>query len=252
MCEGFFILVDKFISLPSGGLGWAMEKTLTIKNWAEEDRPREKLLLKGRHVLTDAELIAILIGSGTIKETAVELAKRILSQFGNNLHELAKLSVQDLMKFKGIGEAKAISIVAALELGRRRKEIETPKREKITSSKDIFDVFCPQFMDLPHEEFHLLLLNRSNMVIRKEFVSRGGISGTVVDPKIIFKIALEHLASSIILCHNHPSGNLKPSAEDISLTKKIKEAGMLLEIPILDHLIISDTSYYSFADEGMM
>jgi DNA repair protein RadC len=228
------------------------EKLLTIKTWAEEDRPREKLLSKGRQVLTDAELIAILIGSGSKKETAVELAKRILSEFENNLNTVAKLSVQDLMKFKGIGEAKAISIVAALELGRRRKETETLKRDKITSSKDTFDIFRPQFLDLPHEEFHVLLLNRSNAIIRKEFVSRGGVSGTVVDPKIIFKIAVGHLASSIILCHNHPSGNLKPSDADISLTKKIKEAGTLLEIPILDHLIISDTGYFSFADEGMM
>ncbi|TAL60876.1 MAG: JAB domain-containing protein [Bacteroidetes bacterium] len=229
-----------------------MEKTLTIKSWAEEDRPREKLLSKGRHVLTDAELIAILIGSGTRNETAVELSKRILSNFGNSLNELAKLSVKDLVKFKGIGEAKAISIVAALELGRRRKETEITKREKITSSKDIFQVVYSQFLDLPHEEFHVLLLNRFNAVIRKEFVSRGGVSGTVVDPKIIFKIALEHLASSIILCHNHPSGNLRPSDQDISLTKKLKEAGALLEIPILDHLIVSDTGYLSFADEGMM
>src|ERR1035437_5545547 len=228
------------------------ERSLTIKSWAEEDRPREKLLSKGRHVLTDAELIAILIGSGSRKETAVELGKRILAEFGNNLNALAKLSVSDLMKFKGIGEAKAISIVAAMELGRRRKETETAKREKITSSKDIFDVFRPQFLDLPHEEFHVLLLNRSNLIIRKEVVSRGEVSGTVVDPKIIFKIAVEHLASSIILCHNHPSGNLKPSDADISLTKKIKEAGILLEIPILDHLIISDSGYFSFADEGMM
>ena len=229
-----------------------MEKSLTIKSWAEEDRPREKLLLKGRHVLSDAELIAILIGSGTKKESAVELSKRILSEFGNNLNELAKLSVHDLMKFKGIGEAKAISIVAALELGRRRKESETSKREKITSSKDIFEIFRPVFIDLPHEEFHVLLLNRSNNIIRKEFISRGGISGTTVDQKIIFKIALEHLSSSIILCHNHPSGNLKPSDMDISLTKKLKEAGTLLDIPILDHVIITDTSYFSFADEGMM
>src|ERR1035437_2570390 len=228
------------------------ERSLTIKSWAEEDRPREKLLSKGRHVLTDAELIAILIGSGSRNETAVELAKRILSQFENNLNAIAKLSVQDLMKFKGIGEAKAISIVAALELGRRRKETETLKREKIISSKDTYDIFRPQFLDLPHEEFHVLLLSRSNIVIRKEFVSRGGVSGTVVDPKIVFKIAVEHLASSIILCHNHPSGNLKPSNEDISLTKKIKEAGTLLEIPILDHLIISHSGYFSFADEGMM
>lgn len=228
------------------------EKSLTIKSWAEEDRPREKLLNKGRHVLTDAELIAILIGSGTRKETAVELAKKILTQLENNLNSLAKLSVQDLMKFKGIGEAKAISIVAALELGRRRKETETIKREKITSSKDIFEILRPQFLDLPHEEFHVLLLNRANTIIRKEFISRGGISGTVVDPKIIFKIALEHLACSIILCHNHPSGNLKPSTEDIALTKKIKESGAFLEIPVLDHIIVSDTGYFSFADEGMM
>lgn len=229
-----------------------LEKSLTIKNWAEEDRPREKLLAKGRHVLTDAELIAILIGSGTKKESAVELSKKILSAFGNNLNELAKLSVQDLTKFKGIGEAKAISIVAALELGRRRKEAGIQKKEKIISSKDIFEILNSTFLDLPHEEFHLLLLNRTNAVIRKEFVSRGGISGTVVDPKIIFKIALEHKASSIILCHNHPSGNLKPSHEDIALTKKIKEAGSFLEIPILDHVIFSDKGYFSFADEGMM
>lgn len=229
-----------------------LEKTLTIKSWAEEDRPREKLLSKGRHVLTDAELIAILIGSGSRNESAVELSKRILAQYGNNLNELAKLSVNDLTKFKGIGEAKAISIVSALELGRRRKESDIVKREKITSSKDIFEVFHAQFMDLPHEEFHVLLLTRSNAIIRKEFISRGGVSGTIVDPKIIFKIALEHLASSIILCHNHPSGNLRPSDQDISLTKKLKEAGALLEIPILDHLIISNTGYFSFADEGMM
>lgn len=228
------------------------ELSLTIKNWAEEDRPREKLLSKGRHVLTDAELIAILIGSGSKKETAVELSKRILSQFGNNLNELAKLSVNDLIKFKGIGEAKAISIVAALELGRRRKESESTKREKISSSKDIFQLVHPQFLDLTHEEFHVLLLSRSNTLIRKEFVSRGGVSGTVVDPKIVFKIALDHLASSIVLCHNHPSGNLRPSEQDVALTKKLKEAGALLEIPILDHLIVSDSGYFSFADEGMM
>ena len=228
------------------------EKSLTIKSWAEEDRPREKLLLKGRHILTDAELIAIIIGSGTKKESAVELSKRILAQFENNLNELAKLSVQDLIKFKGIGEAKAISIVAALELGRRRKETESPKREKVITSKDIFEIFRPEFLDLPHEEFHVLLLNRTNLLIRKENVSKGGISGTVVDPKIVFKLALSYQASSIVLCHNHPSGNLKPSTEDISLTKKIKEAGRFLEIPILDHVIISDNGYFSFADEGMM
>jgi DNA repair protein RadC len=228
------------------------QKSFSIKNWAEEDRPREKLLLKGRHVLTDAELIAILIGSGTKKESAVELSKRILSQFGNSLNELAKLSVQDLMKFKGIGEAKAVSIVAALELGRRRKPDENSKRDKIISSKDIFEIMRADFQDLPHEEFHILLLNRTNFLIRKEKISTGGISATIVDAKLVFKKAIEHLATSVVLCHNHPSGNLKPSDEDIKLTKKIKEAGANLEIPILDHLIISDTTYFSFADEGMM
>src|SRR5687768_16889497 len=172
-----------------------VEASLSIKSWAEEDRPREKLLNKGRLVLTDAELIAILIGSGSKKETAVELAKRILSHFNNNLNVLAKISITDLMRFKGIGEAKAISIVAALELGRRRDETEILKREKITSSKDIFEIFRPQFLDLSHEEFHVLLLNRSNTIIKKEFISRGGVSGTVVDVKIIFKNAVENLAS---------------------------------------------------------
>jgi DNA repair protein RadC len=229
-----------------------LDKPLTIKGWAEEDRPREKLIHKGRHVLTDAELIALLIRSGTKKETAVELSKKILAQFGNSLNELAKLSVKEFVKFKGIGEAKAISIIAALELGRRRKDTEIVKREKIASSKEVFEIFIPHFLDLPHEEFHMLLLNRSNTPIRKEFVSRGGVSGTVVDPKIIFKIALQYLASSLILCHNHPSGNLQPSDQDISLTKKIKEAGNLLEIPVLDHLIVTDTGYFSFADHGLM
>lgn len=230
----------------------ALKENLTIKAWAEEDRPREKLLSKGRHSLTDAELIAILIGSGTRKETAVELSKRILNEAENNLNTLGKLSVNDLMKFKGIGEAKAITIVAALELGRRRKESEVIKRDKITSSKDVFDILSPVFQDLPHEEFWVLLLNRSNSVIKRESVSRGGVAGTVVDSKIIFKSAIENLASSIILCHNHPSGNLKPSEADIKLTKKIKEAGTLLDIPVLDHIIITDSAYYSFADEGIM
>lgn len=229
-----------------------LEQTLTIKSWAEEDRPREKLLEKGRHVLTDAELIAILIGSGSRKETAVELSKRILAAYENDLNAIAKLSVQDLMKFKGIGEAKAISIVAALELGRRRKDTETQKRDRIGMSKDVFDIFHRHFLDLTHEEFWVLLLNRANTVIRKERISLGGVSGTVVDPKIVFKNALEHLASAIILCHNHPSGNLRPSDEDLRLTKKLKEAGSLLEIPVLDHIIISNEGYYSFADEGII
>lgn len=223
-----------------------------IKSWAEQDRPREKMQEKGRHAVTDAELIAILIGSGNKNETAVELSKRILASVGNNLNELGKMNIAELSKFKGIGTAKAISIVAALELGRRRKESEIVKREKITLSKDVFDIMHPLLMDLPHEEFWLLMLNRANMVLKKELLSKGGVSGTVVDTKLIFKAAIENTCSSIIICHNHPSGNLKPSEADIRITKTIKEAGKLLEIPLLDHLIISDSGFYSFADEGMI
>jgi DNA repair protein RadC len=225
---------------------------LKILSWAEEDRPREKLLLKGKSALTDAELIGILIGSGTRSMSAVDLAKMILSRVNNNLNELAKLNVKDLEKFKGIGEAKAISIVSALELGRRRREQESPKRLKITCSKDAYNAIKPELLDLPHEAFYILILNRANQVIRKHLISSGGVSGTVADPKIIFKAALEHLASALILIHNHPSGNLKPSQADIMLTKKLKEAGSLLEIPVLDHIIFTDENYYSFADEGIL
>lgn len=224
--------------------------SLNIKSWAEEDRPREKLLLKGKASLSDAELIAILIGSGTPKMTAVDLSKEILRSVNNDLNELAKRSVKDLSKFKGIGEAKAISIVAALELGRRRKEAESVEKPKVTSSRVAFDVLRPHLMDLPHEEFWVLLLNRANQVIRPLQISAGGVSGTVADPKLIFKAAVEHLASAMILAHNHPSGNLSPSPADRDLTKKIKEAGRLLDIPVLDHLIVADKGYYSFADEG--
>ena len=228
------------------------ENKLGIKSWAEEDRPREKMIEKGTHVLTEAELIAILIGSGSRDETAVELSKRILSSVGNNLNALGKLNINDLTRFKGIGEAKAVSVVAALELGRRRNETEIIKRNKITSSKDVFDILKPILIDLPFEEFWLLILNRANLVIKKEMISRGGVSGTVVDTKIIFKAAIENYASSIIICHNHPSGNLKPSEADIRITKNIKEAGKLMEIPLLDHLIVAETGFYSFADEGML
>ena len=220
--------------------------------WAEEDRPREKLMEKGRHVLTEAELIAILIGSGSRDETAVELSKRILASVGNNLNDLGKLNINELIKFKGIGEAKAISVMAAMELGRRRKESEVVKRDKISISKDAYDIMLPTFVDLPHEEFWLLILNRANLVIKKELISRGGVSGTVVDTKIIFKAAVENYACSIIVCHNHPSGNLKPSEADIRITKNIKDAGKLMEIPLLDHLIITENGFYSFADEGMI
>ena len=225
---------------------------LNIKSWAEEDRPREKLLLKSKSALSDAELIGILIGSGTASMSAVDVAKTILNHSGNDLNHLAKLSVKELMKFKGIGEAKAISIVSAMELGRRRKETQSPEKPKITCSEDVYEVIRPELMDVNHEEFWTLLLNRSNKVIKKQLISSGGVAGTVADPKIIFKSALEELACSIILIHNHPSGNLTPSQADIMLTKKMKEAGKLLEIPVLDHLIFTDNGYFSFADENML
>lgn len=227
-------------------------KPLNIREWSPEDRPREKLLLKGTSALSEAELIAILIGSGTTKISAVELAKKILQLANNNLSELARLSVKDLMKIKGIGEAKAITIVAALELGRRRKEHDPEKKPKITSSRDAFELLKGELMDLPHEEFWVLLLNRSHQVVKKKRISEGGVSGTVADPKIIYKLALEELASGIIVAHNHPSGNLTASQSDIDLTRKLKEAGRFLEVQLLDHLIIANQKYYSFADEGLI
>jgi DNA repair protein RadC len=222
-----------------------------IRSWAEDDRPREKLLLKGKSTLSDAELIAILIGSGNTEETAVDLSKRILQSLNNNLSELGKLNVKDLMQFKGIGEAKAISIIAALELGRRRKDAEPEKRIKITDSRSAFDTIYPHLGDLNHEEFWVIFLNRANAVIGKQNISKGGVSGTVVDPKVVFKMAVQFPASGIILAHNHPSGNLKPSQADHQLTRKLKEAGKALDIPVLDHLIIGERDYFSFVDEGV-
>jgi DNA repair protein RadC len=227
-------------------------QNLKILSWAEEDRPREKLMIKGKSALSDAELIGILIGSGTISMSAVDLAKVILNGVDNNLNELAKLSVKDLQKFKGIGEAKAISIMSALELGRRRRESEAPKKMRITSSKDVYDIMAPDLLDLMHEEFWVILLNRANAVIKKVQISAGGVAGTVADPKIIFKTALENLASGIILVHNHPSGNLLPSQADKEITRKMKDAGKLLEVPVLDHVIFADKNYFSFADEGIL
>lgn len=223
-----------------------------ILSWAEEDRPREKLLLKGKAALTDAELIAILIGSGTVELSAVDLAKVILQKAANNLNELAKLTTKDLMKIKGIGEAKAITIISALELGRRRKESEIVRKPRITCSQDGYEQIRPYLLDLPHEEFWILLLNRANEVIRPVQISQGGVSGTVADPKIIFKVAVEHLASAIILTHNHPSGNLRPSEADKELTRRLSAAGKMLEIPVLDHIIFTDGGYLSFADEGLL
>ncbi|MBA4852715.1 RadC family protein [Emticicia sp. BO119] len=223
-----------------------------ILSWAEEDRPREKLMLKGKAALSDAELIAILIGSGTRELSAVDLSKLILRSVGNNLNELAKLTINDLMKFKGVGDAKAISIAAALELGRRRKESEVVRKAKITSSGDAYQAMIPYLLDLSHEQFWVLLLNRASEIIRPFQISIGGVAGTVADPKIIFKSAIEYLASAIILVHNHPSGNLTPSQADLDLTKRVKEAGRLLDIPILDHLIFGDNGYFSFADKGIL
>ncbi|MEO6882513.1 MAG: DNA repair protein RadC [Bacteroidia bacterium] len=223
----------------------------SIRLWSVQDRPREKLLGNGCVALSDAELIAILIGSGNRNESAVELSRRILDSNSNDLNKLGKLSVKELMKFKGIGEAKALSIVAALEIGRRRRATEVKEREKITSSKDVYDYFS-HLSDLPNEEFWILLLNRSNKIIGKQNISKGGIAGTVVDAKIIFKHAIDQLAESIILCHNHPSGNLQPSKEDIFITKKISDAGKLVDVKVLDHIIVAETGYYSFADEGKM
>lgn len=225
---------------------------MPIKSWAEEDRPREKLMQKGKHSLTDAELLAILIGSGNSEETAVELSRRILAQSGNSLIALGKMNASELMEFKGIGEAKAITIVAAMELSRRRKDTQEAELEKISSSNDIVSIFQSMLGDLQHEEFWVVYLNRGNKILAKKQLSSGGMSGTVVDPRMIFKSALDQKAQALILCHNHPSGTAKPSEADIRLTKNMVEAGKVLEISVLDHIIITQKAFYSFADEGMM
>ncbi len=228
-----------------------MEQNFSIKNWAEEDKPREKLMLKGKDALSDAELVAILIGSGNRKESAVDLCKRILASVDNNLNSLGKLSLKQLMEFKGIGEAKAITIAAALELGRRRRLEEAPELKKITSSKAVFEIMQPLIGELPHEEFWVLYLNNSNKVVHKAQISKGGITGTVVDVRLIFKIAFESNATSIIVTHNHPSGKLMASDADRTITKKLKSAGEQLDIAVLDHIIITENGYYSFQDEGI-
>ena len=221
-----------------------------INQWAEDDRPREKFLLKGKSTLSDSELLAILIGSGSRNESAVQLCQRILASAENNLNTLGKISVAQLMKFKGIGEAKAISIAAALELGRRRKAEDAIDLKKITSSKAVFNIMQPIIGELPHEEFWVLYLNNSNKVIYKAQLSKGGITGTVVDIRLVFKIAFEQNATGLILSHNHPSGKLIASEADLKITKRIKEAGQTLEIQVLDHIIITENSYLSFQDEG--
>lgn len=227
-------------------------KHLSIKAWAEDDRPREKLIAKGRQALSDAELLAILLSSGSRDETAVQLAQRILKSNGNSYGQLAKLQLNDLKKFKGVGEAKAVTIAAALEIGRRRKDETIEDKPKITSSAQAYHVLQPKLNDLPHEEFWVLYMNRSNLVIKAECISRGGISGTVVDVRLILKPAIECLASGLILAHNHPSGNLRPSQEDLLLTKKVKEAARVMDIVLQDHLIIGDGNYLSMVDESLI
>ncbi|HLP65015.1 RadC family protein [Flavobacterium sp.] len=222
-----------------------------INQWAEDDRPREKFLLKGKSTLSDSELLAILIGSGSRNESAVQLCQRILASTNNNLNQLGKLSIAQLTQFKGIGEAKAITIAAALELGRRRRSEEAVELTKITSSKAVFEIMQPIIGELPHEEFWVLYLNNSNKVIYKSQLSKGGITGTIVDVRLIFKTVFENNATGIILTHNHPSGKLMASEQDIQVTKKIKLAAQQLDVNLLDHIIVTENGFYSFNDEGI-
>ena len=233
-----------------------MEKYTTnnsIKSWAEDDRPREKLLNKGRHALSDAELLAILLGSGSKGQSALELARTILQKSSDNLLEMSKLSIHDLIRnFKGVGEAKAVTLIAAFELANRKHGAEALLREKISSSKDAFEYMRSFLGEQPYEEFWILILNRANRIRNKVCISEGGVAGTIADPKKIFKIALENGGSYLILAHNHPSGNTSPSDTDIKLTQKLKEAGKLMEMPVIDHIILGDEKYFSFADEGLL
>ncbi|NNE77873.1 MAG: DNA repair protein RadC [Pricia sp.] len=226
--------------------------SFSIKNWSDDDKPREKLAQKGKSVLSDAELIAILIGSGSRNESAVELSKRILASVDNNLNELGKLSLKQLMQFKGIGEAKAITIAAALEIGRRRRGEDAKKITKINSSTDVFELLQPRMGELDHEEFWILYLNNSNSVLHSSQLSKGGLTGTLVDVRIVMRQALEYGAVALVLAHNHPSGTLKPSRADKEITEKLKKASLALDIKVLDHLIITQKDYFSFADEGIL
>ena len=223
-----------------------------IKDWALTDRPREKLLEKGQGALSDAELVAIILGSGSANESAVDLAKRILASVGNNLVELSRLGIPELKRFKGVGEAKAINILATLELGRRRRQSESLERKSITSSRDVFEIMHPLLADQVFEEFWVITLTRANKVKSTYRISEGGVSGTVADPKKIFKKALEDNASALIICHNHPSGNNRPSDSDKDITRKCVDAGRFLDLPLLDHIIIAQDAFFSFADEGLI
>ena len=225
---------------------------LSIRDWARDDQPREKLMAHGPGALSDAELLAILIRSGSVKESGLDLAKRIMGDAGQDLHKLGKLGVAELVKYNGMGEAKAITIVAALELGRRRRSTDAQERPSITTSASAHELIRSKLAELPNEVFWLILLDRGNRLLELRKVSEGGLHGTVADPKVIFKMALDHRASSVVLCHNHPSGQLRPSEEDIRLTRKLTDGGRLLDIAIHDHLIVASSGYYSFADNGML
>lgn len=229
-----------------------MSEFISIKNLAQDDKPREKLLLKGKSSLSNVELLAILLSTGTRKKSAIDLAREILEKSNRDLDELAKLGVKDLCKIEGIGPAKAITIIAAIELAGRRQQTIAREKSKIKSSKDAYEILRHHLQDLNHEEFWLLCLSRAGTVIAEIRISEGGITGTVADPKKIFKYAIDHLATGIIVCHNHPSGNLSPSEQDRDLTNKIKAAGKFLDITLMDHLIITQKHYYSFADEGLL
>ena len=227
-----------------------MTERLTITQWAEEDRPREKMMMHGASALSNAELLAILIGSGNAEESAVELMRKVLKDYHNNLNELGKASIDDLCRYKGIGSAKAISILAASELGKRRKEEAIKERVTILSSKDVYDCFYPLMCDLPTEEFWVLMLNQASKIIDKVKISAGGLSATAVDVRCILREALVKRASAIVLCHNHPSGNIRPSKEDDLLTRHVAQASECMDIRLVDHIILTDGAFYSYADEG--
>jgi len=227
-------------------------KSFPIKNWSQDDQPREKLIDKGARILSDAELVAILIGSGSFQESAVSLSKRILSSVGHDLLDLGKLSTAQLMAFKGIGEAKAVKIAAAMELGRRRRDTDEKPLDKIKDSRSVFDLMCPLLGHLQHEEFWVVYLSNSNKIIAKTQLSKGGMTGTVVDIRLVLKQALESSAVGLILAHNHPSGTLVASPADIQLTQKLKLAAESLDIKVLDHLIVTEKAYFSFADESLL
>lgn len=227
-------------------------ETIAVKEWANDDLPREKMIHKNQAALSDTELLAILINTGTPKESVMDLSKRMLHSVQNDLVILSRLNVKDLMKFSGIGKAKASMIAAALELGRRRRDAEASSRGLISTSRDAFEFLATSLADLPHEEFWIILLNRANKILGKYLISTGGLTGTVADQRIIFKKALECSSCGIILAHNHPSGSLKPSRADIELTRRMRDAGRIMDIPVLDHLIVAESDYYSFADNDML